>query len=138
MSVDAPTLRRAPVAHGRSRRGRLHYGASALGWVAFVLLWVRAVQLTGSRTLLLIACLLAATAAIVLVVTLLWVRHSVRLSGRLPARRGLPGGAAAPERDFVGRALDLRLEEARAAPVVVVRVDGDVKRFVTHAPAGRR
>lgn len=137
MSVDSPTLRHAGLARGRSSRWLAYYSASIAAWLGFVWLWVRAVRLTEVATLLVIAGLLAAAVAVIVAVTLLWVRHSVGLARRLPPRRGLPGVAPAPDRDFVGRRLDLDLEQARAAPMVVVHVDGDVKHFAARTPATR-
>ena len=125
-SSPTPAVRRSTVAW--------HLVLSALLWVTYVLYWrvvlVRGVEREAGLSLLLLGLFIV----VQIVFTQAWILHNRRLaSPRRNRRRNRLAGRPAPEADFLGRRLRSWPEESdlTRAPWVVIRVEGEEKRFET-------
>ena len=110
-------------------------------WVLFGWLWLDLVRGgKASRAAVSITALhVAAVAAGVLVVTLVWVAHNIDIHRRKGPRRGRPVRPPRTDVDRLGRpvAWDLpgRHAGALAAPHLIVTVEGDRKTYRRAEPA---
>ena len=127
---DAPSLPAQPVQSYRTRGARVrHVLASALGWLVFGWLWVRAAQEPGAmEDLRQAAVVLGVLVVVVLVVTYLWIEHNVALARRRGGRRSGGPVPARPTCDQLGRRLAVDDHATRANLVILDVVDG-VKHF---------
>ena len=112
-----------------------HAFAAILAWIAFILLWVLLYE-QGKLTPHAIGVSLGTVAAIVVavaVVTLAWVSHNVGIHRRKGPRKGRTLLAPRMDVDRLDRPVEWDFPDghsgARKASLVVVDLDGDVKRY---------
>jgi len=116
-------------------RQHIHVLVAILSWIGFALLWVLLYE-QGKLTREAIALSVGTVAAITLavaIVTLAWVRHNVSIHRRKGPRTGRALLAPRLDVDRLDRAVTWDFpdghNEARKSALVVVELDGDVKRY---------
>jgi hypothetical protein len=126
-----------PVTPARRWPAARHLLLSILLWLTYVLYWRVVLHRGIESEARLSGILLGLFVLLQGLSTLGWILHNRRLEKRHRGRRRQrPRAARAPSRDFVGRSLEDYPAgvDLRRAQVVVVRVDGDRKRFETGLP----
>lgn len=107
----------------------LHGAALALGWIAFVALWIGVLRGAGApRELVWLA---SGALLVIPLLTLAWVAHNLSIYRRLGPRRGLRQMEPAYDADFVGRRVVADWAALRGAHRVEISFDNDgaVKRY---------
>jgi len=109
-------------------RKLLHVLLSAALWCLFFYYWqIVAAQTIGPGTVLAIK-VLAVASALILIATVLWVFHNLRLSRRNRRRGERPSLPEEIERDVLGRTIEApALEALKAAGVVEIEIEEGLK-----------
>lgn len=121
-----------PVIPARRWPAARHFLLSALMWLTYVFYWKVVLHRGIESEARLSGLLLGLFVLLQALATLAWVHHNRSLQRRHEGRRReRPAAPAAPTTDFVGRTLEEFPAgvDLRTAPVVVVRVEGQRKRF---------
>jgi len=132
-----PGVSDQPVTPARRWPAARHLLLSILLWLTYVLYWRVVLHRGIESEARLSGILLGLFVLLQGLSTVGWIAHNQRLQKRHEGRRReRPRPARAPSRDFVGRALEEYPAgvDLRRAQVVVVRVEGDKKRFETGLP----
>lgn len=126
-----------PVTPARRWPAARHLLLSILLWLTYVLYWRVVLHRGIESEARLSGILLGLFVLLQGLSTLGWIAHNRRMEKRHHGRRrDRPAARPAPSSDFVGRTVEDYPAGAdlRRAQVVVVRVDGDRKRFETGMP----
>ena len=106
-----------------------HTLVAAAGWVLFAWWWWLVFQRVSDAEVRFTIVFVAVSLAAIVVLTVAWAIHNVRIFRRKGPRRAPAAAPPEPTRDTVGR--ELRLpglpEACRTAPMVTIRVDGGTK-----------
>ena len=122
----------APVARVRRSRVARHFVLSAAMWITYALYWRVVLGRGVEREARFAGILLGIFILLQVLLTQGWIAHNRRIERKHSQRRQLrPEAVPANGQDFLGRSVGAYPEDAdlTRVPVVVVRVDGGVKRF---------
>jgi hypothetical protein len=116
-------------------KGTIHALFVVFGWALFVHWWNRVLPLTDSRDASIALVFIGLTVLFTSLATLLWVRYNIGIFRRKGPRKTLTLVEENRDADFLGRRIERSGQGSmKAARVVVVSVDGEVK---TYAPDKR-
>jgi hypothetical protein len=121
-----------PVARVRRSLVIRHFAFSAAMWITYALYWRVVLGRGVEREARLAGILLGVFILLQLLLTQGWIAHNRRVERKHHTRRRLrPDAVPAKSEDFLGRSVGAFPEDAdlTRVPVVVVRVEGGVKRF---------
>lgn len=106
----------------------LHALVGLAFWALFVYLWVDVVRdgKAAPQALALTAVQVVGVAAVVLLVTLVWIRHNVSIHRRRGPRPGRATAAADTTHDRLGRPVAWQLPGGSAAAVIAPHLVADV------------
>ena len=112
-----------------------HVAVALVSWVVFALLWVLLFRQgkLGGDAIQVSAETVGGIVLGVAIVTLAWVKHNLRIYRRKGPRKGRPFRAPRTDVDRLDRPVKWEFsgghKEARKASLVVVELDGEVKRY---------
>ncbi len=124
-----------PLQQAGPIRRTLHYLLALAGWVLFVYWWLLVLGQTGREQIVWTLLFIGISLAVIVLVTVLWVVHNVRIFRRKGPRLHLGVRPAATRASDTGLApiLVRDVADLRFAPVVRVVVDGGMKAYRTEA-----
>lgn len=112
-----------------------HVAVALVSWLVFALLWVLLFRQgkLGGDAIRVSAETVGGTVLGVAIVTLAWVSHNLRIYRRKGPRKGRPFQAPRTDVDRLDRPVKWEFsgghKQARKACLVVVELDGEVKRY---------
>lgn len=124
----SPAAETPPVTPEVSNR-LVHDLVALVGWMVLGALWWRVVTVTDLGLLRTLVVVVVGSFLVNAVVSMLWVRHNQRIFRRKGPRTGAPTRELVYDRDWTGRPVTADWDAVRVAPMVVVDVDGEHKRF---------
>lgn len=113
----------------------MHVVFAIAAWVVFAWAWyVVFVKRVSDQTLSGVLAL-GVFLVVMLLLTLGWVRHNLRIYKRKGPRTTIPTVREDWTRDAMGRRIEASWQEVRSAPIVVIDASERVKRYRIETPA---
>ncbi len=100
-----------------------------IGWFLFFWAWGSVMRFTAPETVLVTIILLAALAAVILVINLLWIRHNVNIFKKKGPRKSVPQVRYEFQRDFLGRKQVADWQNLQGEALIIVGFDDERKVF---------
>src|SRR5690349_14935307 len=121
-------LPRQPLRGGPGRRA-FHSLVALAGWVLFVYWWWLVLQRVTRTEVRFTLWFIVLALVVIVVATMLWAFHNVRLFRRKGARRQVPVATQDSSHDSIGRPVGMPAvpEECRTASLIVVRIEDGSK-----------
>jgi hypothetical protein len=122
-----------------SGRGQLllHIGAAVAAWALFVWAWYVVFLKRTSEQAMNGLLALGVFLVVMLLLTLTWVQHNLRIHRRKTARAAVPTVREDWAHDILGRRIEAEWPALKAAPLVEVELSEESKRYRVGAmPAG--
>ena len=128
--TEDPSIIKPPIVAGPARRV-LHSLVALAGWALFVYWWWIVFHRVSRHEVRFTALFIVASLALIVLVTLGWTWHNLRIWKRKGPRTHVRAATSDFARDGVGRAVSFPAAgpDRHTAPVVYVRMTDDGKRY---------
>jgi hypothetical protein len=100
-----------------------------IGWFVFVWAWVSVMRFTAPETAVVTAILLAALAAVIEAINLLWIGHNASIFKKKGPRKSVPQVRYESQQDFLGRRQAADWPNLQREALIIVGFDDERKVF---------